>query len=366
MIPYAHEPSGANEYGGASEQLHADSAVCEALQADLSSLIDGELDDRAAVRAIAHLEACEGCREFFDHIRAHVNLHQDLSDSDTLLGRFALLTGADDGAPRDLESRLLVHRLATILYQIGKAYALSVLDDAWRQRVFEPAVHIERARVMGRGFIDGVAADRSRGEERGPGVDWAAKRHLLNGTLERIPTREEKARRLLEECLAVEHDHEPAHIYLALLDARDGKVLRASRRLEEVFHTAVDPMNRGHAASQMGRMLFGEGDYRGALVWFRWIRASGLADEDARFAVVRFNIGLCYAHMGERQRALDAFRDMLDHHPDRAGELADIFRGSPLLRAAIDRQPGFTMALARTCPELFVAPVAAEPTNEDA
>ncbi|MBI1382139.1 MAG: tetratricopeptide repeat protein [Planctomycetaceae bacterium] len=335
--------------------------LCESLQADLSSLVDGELDERAAPRAIAHLEVCAECRGFFDEMRAHVHLHQDLADADGLLNRFAELAFAPaDGAfgaagqgMGALESRLLVHKLATVFYQLGKAYVLTAIDEGYRQRVFEPAVSVERERSLGRGFIDGVAA--ASGQRSAAHIDWREKRHVLNGTLERLPRPEDKARRLLEECLEVESDHESAHIYLALLDAHEGKVLRASRRLEELFRNAIDPANRGHAATQLGRLLGGEGDYRGALVWYRWILKSGLADEDQRFAVARFNAGVCYAHLGQSERALSAFRAMLDRHPTRAAELAEIFRQSPVLRATIDRLPGFTERLLRTCPELFRA-----------
>jgi len=319
------------------------------------------LDDAAAPRVVGHLEACPGCREFFDQVRAQVRLHKDLCDPEGLLGRFAVMAGGSDGehGRRGLENRLLVHRLATVFYQIGKAYTLAAVDAGYRQRVFEPVVSVERERVLGRGFIDGVAAAQTRPvPDRAAlrsGPDWGQKRHLLNGTLEKLPKSEDKARRLLEECLDVEHDHEPAHIYLALLDAHEGKVLRASRRLQELFDTAIDPANRGHAASQMGRLLFGEDDFHGALVWFRWLRKSGLADEDDRFAVVRFNIGLCYAHLERPEPALVAFRGMLDRHPARAGQLAEIFRNSPVLRATIDRQHGFAEQLVARCPELFAA-----------
>ena len=39
--------------------------LCSAFQVDLSCLVDGELEDAAATRAMLHLEECPSCRGFF-------------------------------------------------------------------------------------------------------------------------------------------------------------------------------------------------------------------------------------------------------------------------------------------------------------
>jgi tetratricopeptide (TPR) repeat protein len=278
-----------------------------------------------------------------------VRLNRTLHDEGELRRNYADLVGAD--LPQDFETRQLVHRLAEIFYQLGKAYALSAIDPGFRTRIFEQAVSVEPARVRGRGFIDGVAARSESGTVGG--IDWRTKRHLLNGALERIEQPLVKARRLLEEALAVEDDYEPAQLYLAFLDAREGRTLKAAKGYRAIFDTAVDPGNRGHAAVQLGVLHTAEGEFREALTWFRWVGLSGLADLDRRFFFARFNVGLCYAHLRQPERALEAFRGMLDRHPERVGELVSFFARSPELRAAIDAQPGFTEALAARCPELF-------------
>jgi tetratricopeptide (TPR) repeat protein len=185
------------------------------------------------------------------------------------------------------------------------------------------------------------------------GLDWRSKRHLLNGALERIEEPLEKARRLLEEALVIEPDHEPSMLYLAYLDKRAGRTMAAAKRFREIFHQAVDEGHRGHAAMQLGVLYTEEELWRDALVWFRWIGLSGLTDLDPRFFVAEFDVGLCYAHLERPERALAAFRRLLDRHPDRAEEVAGFFARSPELQRAIDAQPGFPEALAETCPELF-------------
>ena len=333
----------------------------EAFQADLSALIDRELDEPAAARAMERLEQDEDCREFFESIARSIDAHRHLKDPEFLADTYRELVGG--GVPASLESRQLVHRLATIFYQLGKAYVLAGSDPDWRQRVFERAVEVERTRTSARGFIDGVAARQPREDDAGyadagcandgTAVDWSTKRHLLNGTLERIEAPFEKGRRMLDECLAIEPDHDPALLWSALLDLREGKTLRAARGFRRVFDEAIEPANKAHAAMQLGKLHAKEGDHREALRWFRWVGLSGQAARDHRFFPAGFNVGLCWAHLCRPARAIDAFRRLLDRHPDRASEVAGFFSKSPELRAAIDRQPGFTEALFRRCPELF-------------
>ncbi|QDU69215.1 zf-HC2 domain-containing protein [Engelhardtia mirabilis] len=321
---------------------------CADLQLQLSMLADGELDEVVAARAVAQLETCPECREFFDGIRAQVELNRALHDPERLALNYAALVGGE--LPRDLETRQLVHRLVSIFYQLGKAYTLAAIDPGYRTRVFERAVSVEPTRVHGRGFVDGVA-HRSGGPLGG--FDWRDKRRLLNGALESIEEPLEKGRRLLDEALAIEPDFEHALLYLAFIDLHEKKVLKAAKRFREVFETAIDPGSRGHAAVQLGKLHTDEGEYRDALLWFRWIGISGLADLDSRFFFVRFNIGLCHAHLRRADRAIEAFRGMLDRYPDRVGELVGFFARSKELQRVIDSQPGFTDELVARCPELF-------------
>ncbi len=333
--------------------------VCAHFQVDLSCLVDGELDEGASSRAIAHLEGCPDCREFFEDTRMQVKAHLDMADPDRLMKRFAALTGVE--IAEQAEAFGLVERLATIFYQIGKAYVLTAIDPDFRTRVFEPAVKVESTRTHGRGFIDGVVAS-GRGDAGG--VDWSTARHLLNGRLSKIEDALEKGKRLLQEALAIEPDHEESLLYMAYVHAHEGRSLRAAKEFRQIFDTAVELSNRGHAAIQLGRLYAHEGEFRQALVFVRWVTLSGLPDTDERFHVAAFNTGVYYAHMRDQRRALAAFRSMLDRHPARVGELAELFARSPSLRMVIDSQDGFTESLFRTCPELFQLPDVGGSTQE--
>lgn len=325
--------------------------VCSAFQLDLSCLVDNELDSAAAARAMLHLEACPCCREFFEETRRQVRLHQDMAEPDRLLARVAMLTGADLMARS--EEIDLANRLATIFYELGKAYTLAAIDpDALREQVFEAAVPVQATKDRGRGFVDGVVLGGA-GEDSS--VDWRHARQLLNGRLERIEDPLEKGRRLLDEAIAVDPSHEEARLYIALQYKHQGKTLQSAEMYREVFDAAFRPENRVHAAMNLGRLYHGEENRRKALLFWRWILAFGIGsgDGDDRFWSVYYNIGNAYAHEKAPERSLAYFRRLLDRWPARAGDLARLFARSPQLQRTVDAQEGFTEALLERCPELF-------------
>jgi tetratricopeptide (TPR) repeat protein len=188
------------------------------------------------------------------------------------------------------------------------------------------------------------------------GADWRAARHMLNGKLEKIEDPLQKGRRLLDEAIRVDPTHEEARIYLAFLDASEGKTIRAAQAFRQLLRVAVDPANRGHAAIQLGLLYEQQDELRKAIACNRWIVMSGLAEDDPRFFVARFNLAAFHARSGNPRRSLRAFRDLLDLHPDKRDDIVRLLGRSPRARAAIDLQPGFAVALLETCPELFGSP----------
>jgi tetratricopeptide (TPR) repeat protein len=343
------------------------STVCEGFQMDLSCLLDSELDSEAAGRAMMHMEACASCREFFEDTRTQIRLHKDTADPDRILARVAMLTGrglhgSDSSDAEVVEGIHLVHGLATIYYQLGKAYVLAAIDPDYRERVFEAAVPVNATQARGRGFVDGVVMT---GKEEVGGLDWKRARSMLNGRLERIQSPLEKGRKLLEESVSTDPSNEEAQLYLAFLHAHEGRRLVAAEEYQRIFETAVDDQNRGHAAIQLGRLHSAEKNYPKAVALWRWVTISGLADRDDRFFVARFNLGMVYALMRNQARSLEYFRTLVDRHPARLVEVAELFRRSHGLRDAIDSQAGFAEALLRTCPELFAAR-ASQPGVSDA
>jgi tetratricopeptide (TPR) repeat protein len=361
MSPHQHpegrQPGRAQDSGTFNDWSEGLTPGQEQLQVHLSCLVDGELDEVAAAHVMVQMEESAECRAFFDDARRFVRLHKDMADPDRLEARLAMMTGAllsGDEMAAEAERCDVVHRLATIFYQLGKAHVLAGTDGkAFRERVFEAAVPVEsvdHAKAAGRGFVDGILM---AGKDARTGLNWREARHLLNGRLEQISEPLEKGHRLLEQALETDPTHEEARIYLGFLYTHQGKTIKAARVYREVFDSALTEANRGHAANQLGRLYCQEEDFRRALVCWRWVTMSGLADRDERFWMARFNIGVVYAMLGDRDRSLNYFRRLLDAHPGHEAEVAHYFATGPELREAIDSQAGFAEALMARCPELF-------------
>ncbi|MEZ6018127.1 MAG: hypothetical protein R3F49_23685 [Planctomycetota bacterium] len=338
------------------------SAEQYSLQHQLSCLVDGELDEPAAAQVMVLLEESADAREFFDDIRAYARLHRDIQDPARLEARMAMFSAAlfrAEDVANAAESIDLAHRLATIFYQLGKAYTLNAIEpEAFQQRVFERAVPIEETRAAGRGFVDDVVAGgRDPHATIGAALDWRTARSLFNGRLERIADPLEKGRRLLEQAVETDPSHEEARIYLAFVHAREGRSIRAAEGYREVFDSAMERTNRGHAAMQLGRLFYLEGDTRSATCWWRWLTISGLADADPRFEGARLNLGVVYATVGDLSRSVDYFRALLDqhmrHHDGDVSGVARLFAGHRDLRELIESRPGLTEQLVARCPELF-------------
>ncbi len=331
-----------------------------ALQQDLSCLVDGELDETSAAHAMVLLEESEDAKMFFEDVRKFARFHRDLSDPERLEARVAMLGAAE--MARAAEDIDLAHRLATIFYQLGKAYSLAAFEPCqFRERVFEAAVPVEETRNRGRGFVDGVVSAGRGGAggdavSSGRGVDWRHARHMLNGRLERIADPAEKGRRLLAQAIEIDPSHEEARIYLAYVYGREGHTLRAANLFREVFDTAISEVSRGHAAIQLGRLYYGEEDHRTAAVYFRWLSISGLTRSDSRFALAHFNLGCAEVARGRDDAALAAFRRLLDDHLASGGVAADIaslFLENDDFRTLLESRAGLTQRLMESLPELF-------------
>jgi hypothetical protein len=63
---------------------------------------------------------------------------------------------------------------------------------------------------------------------------------------------------------------------------------------------------------------------------------------------------------GDRDRALDYFRRLIDSQPDKSSEVAHMAAQAPMLREICEQDGAFAVALQSRCPEMFASPEAAE------
>ena len=141
-----------------------------------------------------------------------------------------------------------------------------------------------------------------------------------------------------------------------------------------VLSAAALPVDMGTFHDAYSR--FSQGDLEQARAGFERFRhldldhigapVAELADAEERFHVARFNIGINYAHLGDRERSLRAFRELIDRHTGQLTDIIQLFAESPATRTVIAHQPGFAEALARTCPELFEMPHQGQSTETGA
>ena len=318
-----------------------------ALQSDLSALADGELDEAAAARVMLQVESDSESRAFLEDVQRFSRLHKDMAEPERVIARLTAITG--DGILKEVEEIDLVHRLATIFYSLGKAYILNALNpESFWQRVFEESVPIETTRTTGRGFVDGVLKGGRSDQHR---VNWREARHYLNGRLERVEDPMTKGLHLLDQALATDPSHEEARIYLAFVYAQQGKRLKAEALYRDVFDTAINEENRGHAAIQIGQLHMAEDEPRRAAVYFRWVCMSGLESRDQRFWFARFNVAMTFLNMGQPERCLDYLADLAAKHPDRVDEAGGLAVEAPLFQNAIQTLEGFAERFAARCPE---------------
>jgi len=141
------------------------------IQADLSAMLDGELDAASVRRVMVHSDACAACRGFLDGIRTQAQAHRTLAELDR----------AEPGSPAAALRRQLMRnrqQLARILYELGRGFALMGLSADFSREVAREPVPVPDMLMRGRSVLDEVERlVRTHGEVvQG---EWVAARELF-------------------------------------------------------------------------------------------------------------------------------------------------------------------------------------------
>lgn len=304
--------------------------LCTGFQRDLSALLDGELPEKNSTKALAHLESCASCAEFFQAIRLQALAHRDLAVPGSLAQRLRRMSGQDlfDGLS-DVE---IIRRLATALYQLGKSYVLLATEHDYLLRVAEEPVEIDG---VGHGELaEAAAAARSSGTC-----------HMSREVLEASDAHLHKGRQLLQEALRLKPRFVEARLYLGFVYQVGREFELAAKQYREVFLGTDRLVNRGHAAIQLGMLYDQAGNHRAALRMYRWVVASGLVTRKPQFAFVLYNIVVEHITLGQPAAAAACLRRLRQDFPEVWKNVKQWARKSPEFFARLQADAACRRAL---------------------
>ncbi|MCB9892586.1 MAG: hypothetical protein H6833_13120 [Planctomycetes bacterium] len=329
---------------------------CLPIQADISSMLDGESDDAAVHRALVHIEVCPRCRDFFEGLQGQMRLHRELVDPEKLIRRIQRFDGADFFRRVPVKDNL--KRLAVFFYELGKAYLLMSADQKYLLKVFEESVPIPATASRGRGFVDGVIQAYGDTPDAMPSqgagdYDWIKARGLLNGELDHEALTREKARLLLEEALCLRPGFAKARLYMGFYHQLTEEWTLAATEYRRVFETTRNLSNRAHAAVQMGVLRHLQGQPRIARRWFRWVVRNGVVRRDSRFYFVYYNLAVLTAHQGDLEKAIAYFDILHERFADRAQEVRGFLGRAHNFQQLLEQKREFAGHLRRRCPSFF-------------
>lgn len=314
--------------------------LCAGFQRDLSALMDGELPERNATRALAHLESCPPCAEFFQAIRLQALAHRDLAVPGSLAQHLRRIRGQD--LFRGLTDAEIIRRLSAALYQLGKAYVLLATQKDYLLRVAEEPVQIDQFAQTE--LADAADAASQSGACRVPKeVLSAADSHLSKG------------RQLLAEALRLKPRFAEARLYRGFVEQALGEQQTAAQEYREVFLHTDRLVNRGHAAIQLGMLYDQLGDHQAALRMYRWVVASGLIVHRPDFAFVLYNIAVEHLSLGNSAEAAAMLRRLHRDFPEVWKSAKDWARRSPEFLARLQGDAACRRELEADEPAFFAA-----------
>ncbi len=315
--------------------------LCAGFQRDLSALLDQELPEDAARRTLAHMEVCTDCGEFFQAIRLQALAHRDLAVPGSLAKRLRRLRGQD--LFEGLTDAEIIRRLASALYQLGKAYVLVATDDSYLLKVAEEPVVI----------------DSFRQDEAGPVAEAAEQTGAFKCSQELLESRTEDSlahgHKLLDEALRLKPKFAEALLYKGFVCQVEGDYKAASEAYHQVFLRSDRLTNRAHAAIQLGMLYDRAHNYRRALRMYRWVVASGIVHRKPSFAFVLFNIVVEHVSLNDLDAAAAMLQRIRLQHPQVMESAKDWLRDSPDLLSRLKEHASCRAEFEAAEPAFFAA-----------
>jgi tetratricopeptide (TPR) repeat protein len=355
--------------------MNVQAPACKELLSELNAFVDGELEPVEVARIAGHTERCGGCSGYLDTLRKLSQLHRrsaELLDGMEAPADAQLELDAADDAP-DLDTAGLVGRLlvrategewttlSRLFYELGKAYVL--LGNKRLSRAEVRRVNVRRA-----------PADIRRTEERArrrltqidrlQAAGSAEPRDvLLRDRSRRLMDQSSRAgsgavlkgRRFLEECLALQPDHDEARLYLGFALLVSGRVDRARAEFRRVNRDSSDPALSLMAMQWLGNLAVNIGRFDEAIDCYEAVVTSDAAPGESRLFSSFLNMPVTLAKLGRWEEAAGHFSVLAQRFPERIDQVREMLAGMTAFRRLLDQNIPLQRTLHDKVPGLFAA-----------
>ena len=371
------------------------------MQADISAMLDGELDDARVRRVVVHLEICGGCREFLDTLRVRARLDLPVPSPLEQNGHRIVETFEEDGFTGDLfedsglwgedvvadadenpcsgivadagdfwTQRMLTEsrqKLAEVFFQLGRAYVILAMSPEMVNIYVREPVPIPEYRLRGEAILDGTKGARDQGrDQRSPGVDgFHSAEDLLKLRLDSVRGNLGKGRRLLEVALSLKPFYPGVRILLGKIGLQEHRNDEARRHYRIVLRETAGGKGpkdvitgvplRTYAMEHLGVLHLMEDEHELARHFFRWVVQSGAPSVHASFSSSLLNLAWANLLLERHGEVVENLEAIYSTFPDKREEIGRLLDLKAPFQQMVDGDSSIARRLAQTCPVWFGA-----------
>lgn len=344
----------------AMNTVQLDKGPCLQIQADLSAMLDGELQPASVRRVMVHSDVCSSCRGFLDGIRVQARALQDLHE----MGALGKVEEAGTSkAAALLRKKLIENRdhLAKIFYELGRGFVLMGVSPNFSRVVAREPVPIPDMCMRGRSLVDEV--ERMSVEGGSVDSEWVRAKELFeNGRLITPAESLDKGTHLLRECLLLKSDFHEARIYLGHAYHVGEQRQKACVEFKAVLAAATDQHVRAFALLNLGNVYLEDGKWGASIPLFRELVDSGVIAKQPHFCMTFFNLALAYGLLEKFEECRHWFERLHIELPHKRSMIAGQLRSRRQLHEVLRRHPRIKADLALSFPDWF--PIAEEADRE--
>lgn len=346
-----------------------DEHPCVQIQADLSAMLDGELDAALVRRVMVHSDACPSCHAFLNGIRLQARAHHDLyaiengAEDETI----ALKSAVDaEGEPieaqvGDLRRQLTENRrrLARIFYELGRGFVFMGVSPRFSRVVQREPVPVPDMFQRGRNLLDEVERMTIGlpGADTGVvrGSEWVRARELFEtGALRTPHDNLANGIELLRESILLDPSQHDPRIHLGhalqLADDNDGARIEFERVLQD---SSASLETRAYAQLNLGNVHLEDGRLEDAIRSFQQLLDSGVVEQAPDFGLTHFNLAVAYGLAEDFGACERAFAALYRSMPHKRRMIADQLRAHRYFVDTMARHPEIQAAFARQFPGWF-------------